>query len=382
MSQSENLRIAIVAGESSGDILGSDLLKSFIEKYPQAIFMGIAGPAMQKQGCRSLFAIDELSIIGIWAIMRRLPRLLSIRKKLTKQIIDWNPDLFIGIDAPEFNLGLEARLKKAGIKTVHYVSPSVWAWREKRIFKIKSAVDYMLTLFPFEMEIYQQHNIPVSSVGHPLAEMLPMEPDTQKARAKIGLNSENKILAILPGSRGSEIKYLGPLFINTAARLKADDPGLQIVVPLINEKRKQQLKAIVETLHPGMDIIYIDGQSRDVMCAADAVLLASGTATLEAMLLKKPMLVAYKFSAFTHAIYSRLMKIDRFALPNLLTKSPLVPELIQNDATVDALIKEIKVQLATGLSDDQRQEYLRIHQGLRLGGGKKAVDDLVDHFRL
>jgi len=382
VQNTSKLKIAIVAGESSGDLLGSDLLQSFRTIFPNAQFRGIAGPAMQEQGCESLYAMEELSVIGIWAILKRLPRLLKMRKKLAVQIIDWQPDLFIGIDAPEFNLDLEVKLKAQGINTVHYVSPSVWAWREKRIFKIKTAVDYMLTLFPFETAIYNQHDIAVSCVGHPLAKMLPLEPETTAARQALGLSESSKVLAMLPGSRGSEIKYLGQLFIETAVRLKSQQPDLQIVVPLINERRRAQFTQLIETTAPDLDIILIDKRSREVMCAADAIMLASGTATLEAMLLKKPMLVAYKVSAFSYAIYSRLIKLQYFSLPNLLTKAPMVPELIQDDATVDNLTKEISNQLKSGLPENQLNEYLSIHNALKLGAGEKAVKELTKHFSL
>lgn len=380
VSQSAPLRIAIVAGESSGDILGSDLIRAFQKRYPDAVFAGVAGPTMQAEGCHSYFPMDELSIIGIWAILKRLPRLLKLRKKLALQITEWGADLFIGIDAPEFNLGLEKKLKDSGIKTVHYVSPSVWAWREKRIFKIKQAIDYMLTLFPFEQEIYQQHKIPVSCVGHPLAEMLPLAPDTDVARSNLGLNSEASILAILPGSRGSEIKFLGQLFLETAVKLKAANPDLQIVIPLVNERRRKQFAQLIQESCPDLDLIIVEGNSREVMCAADAILLASGTATLEALLLKKPMVVAYKVSPLSYAIYIRMMKIQHFALPNLLAKTPVVKELIQGDATVETLTEEISKQLEQGLSEQQKVEYTEIHRSLQLGGGEKAVADLVGFF--
>ncbi|MCP3674231.1 MAG: lipid-A-disaccharide synthase [Gammaproteobacteria bacterium] len=380
--ESEKLKIAVVAGESSGDLLGADLLQAFNEKFTNCEFIGIAGPSMQEQGCTSFFPIDELSIIGIWAILKRLPRLLKLRKQLTQKIIDWNADLFIGIDAPEFNLDLELKLKQAGIKTVHYVSPSVWAWREKRIIKIKSAVDYMLTLFPFEKNIYQQHQIPVSCVGHPLAEMLVLKPETQKFREELGLDIDNKVLAMLPGSRGSEIKFLGPLFIDAAVRLKAEFPNLQIVVPLVNKKRYEQFYKLVSEKNAEALLTLVDGKSRDVMASSDAVLLASGTATLEAMLLKKPMVVAYKVSTLSYAIYSRLLKINHFALPNLLAKNPLVPEFIQKNATVEAITKEITQKLKSGLAEEHEVEYLTIHKSLQLGGGQKAVSDLAEFFEL
>lgn len=380
--ESEKLRIAVVAGESSGDLLGADLLQAFNEKFPNCEFMGVAGPSMQEQGCTSFFPIDELSIIGIWAILKRLPRLLKLRKELAQKIIDWNADLFIGIDAPEFNLDLELKLKKAGVKTVHYVSPSVWAWREKRIVKIKSAVDYMLTLFPFETTIYQQHKVPVSCVGHPLANMLALKPEIQRFRDELGLDVDKKVLAMLPGSRGSEIKFLGPLFIDVATRLKIAFPDLQIIVPLVNNKRRGQFSKLLAEQNSDVSLILINGKSREVMGASDAVLLASGTATLEAMLLKKPMVVTYKVSTLSYAIYSRLLKISHFSLPNLLAKNPVVPELIQENATVEAITKEITQQLNSGLAEDQAEEYLEIHKSLQLGGGQKAVKDLTEFFKL
>ncbi len=382
MSQSEQLKIAIVAGESSGDILGSDLMRAFKLKFPQVAFMGIAGPVMQAEGCESLYPIEELSIIGIWAIIKRLPRLLKLRNNLANKIIAWKPDLFVGIDAPEFNLDLELKLQRVGIRTVHYVSPSVWAWREKRIYKIKRAVNYMLTLFPFEQTIYQQHQIPVSCVGHPLAEMLPLLTNKRTSRENLDLNPQAKILAMLPGSRGSEIKYLGKLFIETASRLKAKNPDLIIVVPLVNDKRKAQFNCLIREVTPDLDLVLVDGNSREVMSAADTVLLASGTATLEAMLLKKPMLVAYKVSTLSYAIYSRLLKIKHFALPNLLASQTMVQELMQDDATVDALTREVALLLDAGLSEQQQNEYIDIHKSLRLGGGEKAVTDLVEFFDL
>jgi len=377
-----NLKIAIVAGETSGDLLGADLLEAFKAKYPKADFLGIAGPSMEQQGCKSLYPMDELAVIGIWAILKRLPRLLKMRKQLAKQIILWQADLFIGIDAPEFNLGLEKMLKIQGIKTVHYVSPSIWAWREKRIVKIKAAVDYMLTLFPFETAIYNQHQVPVSCVGHPLATMLPLVAESAKAREALGLNTDAKVLAMLPGSRGSEIKYLGKLFIETARRLKTADPDLQILVPLINQRRRNQFTELLKNTAPDLSLTLVDKRSREVMCAADAILLASGTATLEAMLLKKPMVVAYKVSTFSYAIYSRLIKLKYFSLPNLLSKQPLVPEFIQDKATVDNLSKEVTNQLSSGLPTSQLAEYQFIHKSLRLGAGNKAVEVLTKHFKL
>ncbi len=380
------LKIAIVVGEDSGDLLGADLVKAFQAQFSSIEFMGIAGPQMQKLGVDSIYEMDQLSVIGIWAILKRLPKLLRLRKSLTEKIIHWQPDLFIGIDAPEFNLDLEKKLKISGIKTVHYVSPSVWAWREKRIFKIKSAVDYMLTLFPFETAIYNQHNIPVTCVGHPLAKMLALEPDVSLARRELKINLDAKVLAILPGSRGSEIKFLGELFIEVAGKLTQSDKTLVVVVPLVNERRTRQFKEILSRIqkshYPQLKIQLVAGQSRQVMCAADVVLLASGTATLEAMLLKKPMIVAYKVSAFGFMIYKKLLTINHFSLPNLLMSKPKVLELMQQDATIEKVAFATQEALKNGLSVSMKEEYRDIHESLKLGGGERAVSSLSEFFQL
>lgn len=373
---SRPLRIAIVAGEASGDILGADLVTHLRQRFPDAEFEGLAGPRMQALGVSSLYPMERLSVMGILPILMRLPELLGVRRRLAKRWLTTPPDLFIGVDAPEFNLGLEQRLRAGGVRTVHYVSPSVWAWREKRIFRIARAVDLMLTLFPFELDIYQRHGIRAAHVGHPLADSLPLEPDQVQARRQLQLPATSKVLAVLPGSRGSELKLLAPVFLQVIQRLHARDPSLHFVLPCANEKRRMQLEAAIKDQQITAPLHILDGQSQTAMTAADAVLLASGTATLEAMLLKRPMVVAYRVGAISYAIFKRLLRIRRFALPNLLTGSDLVPELMQDDCTVDKLEQAVSEQLAltTKAREALQARFLEQHLALRLQAGKRAAD--------
>jgi lipid-A-disaccharide synthase len=304
-----------------------------------------------------------------------LPELLRLRKSLAERWLAEPPAVFIGIDAPEFNLGLEERLRAAGIATVHFVSPSVWAWRRKRIFKIRRAVDLMLTLFPFEQAIYREHGIPVRFVGHPLADEFPLEPEVAAAREALKLPQDAEIVAVLPGSRGSELKYLSEPYIRTMQALSASRPELRFVVPLVNAARRAQFEQALARFGPVANLLLLDGQSRLAMTAADAVLLASGTATLEAMLLKKPMVVGYRVSAFSHFIFRRLLTIDSFALPNLLAGQKLVPEWMQEACTPENLAASIEAQLA--LSAPARAaltaRFAAIHQELRCNAGERAA---------
>lgn len=368
------LRIALVAGELSGDILGEGLIKALKRRFPDAIFEGIAGPRMQAAGCKTLFDMDELSVMGLVEVLGRLPRLLKIRKQLVQHFIDNPPDVFIGIDAPDFNLRVEKPLKEAGIKTVQYVSPSVWAWREKRIHKISAATNLVLALLPFEKAFYDKHGVPCTFVGHTLADDIALEHDQTEARNKLGLAQTDKVLALLPGSRGSEVGLLSETYIETASKLQAQNPDLKIVVPLVNEKRKAQFCEILEKTAPELKLQLLDGQSNLAMQAADAILLASGTATLEGMLYKKPMVVGYKIKPMSYWIFKTLFtfNIKYFSLPNLLANEELVPEYLQAECNVDNLSAALTPMLNTDNSE-LKARFLAIHKDIRLNANEQAA---------
>jgi len=333
------LRIAIVAGELSGDILGSGLIREFRKLHPTAEFFGIGGPRMQQEGFVSHWPMDRLSVMGLVEVLGRLRELLNIRKEVRDLCLKEKPDLFVGIDAPDFNLTLEGWVRDAGIPVAHYVSPSVWAWKQGRLKKIARCVDHMLTLLPFEADFYHRKNIPVTFVGHPLADELPMDVDQNGCRDQLGLSKERPVLAVLPGSRSNEVKYLGQTFIDTALRCCEAMPELQVAIPCANDLRRQQIEEQLTVVKPELRQCFhlFDGMSREVMSASDSVLLASGTAALEAMLLKKPMVVAYKMAWLSHAIISRMIKVDYISLPNLIAGESLVPEMIQDNATAESL---------------------------------------------
>ncbi|PID44339.1 MAG: lipid-A-disaccharide synthase [Gammaproteobacteria bacterium] len=379
-----NIRIGIVAGEASGDILGAGLIREIKRRYPDAVFEGIGGSGMIAQGMNSLFPMERLSVMGLFEVLPRLFELIAIRRKLRNHFTSRPPDLFIGIDSPDFTLGLEAALRKQGIRTVHYVSPSVWAWRQKRIFKIARSVDLMLTLFPFEASFYRKHNVPVRFVGHPLADIIPLTPDRESALEVLRQNHQlsiepgSAVVALLPGSRGGEIHYLGSVFLQAARIIREANPSVRFLLPYVNEDRKKQIMALIEQEASDLAIDLVEGDSRTVMTAADVILLASGTATLEAMLLKKPMVVAYRMSAITCYIMSKLMKSPFIALPNLLANKLLVPELIQAQASPDNLAREVLLRL----NDRQVREqlggqFVQIHESLRKGASREAADAVL-----
>ena len=377
--QTKPLRIALVAGELSGDILGEGLIKALKVRFPDAIFEGIAGPRMQAAGCTTLFDMDELSVMGLVEVLGRLPRLLKIRKQLVQHFIDNPPDVFIGIDAPDFNLRVEKPLKEAGIKTIQYVSPSVWAWREKRIHKISAATNLVLALLPFEKAFYDKHNVPCTFVGHTLADDIALEHDQSKARNALGLSDSDKVLALLPGSRGSEVGLLSDTYIQTAAKLQAENPALKIVVPLVNEKRKTQFCDILEKTAPHLKLQLLDGQSNLAMQAADAILLASGTATLEGMLYKKPMVVGYKIKPMSYWIFKTLFtfNIKYFSLPNLLADEELVPEYLQAECNVDNLTNALTPMLNSDNSE-LKARFLAIHKEIRLNANEQAATAVAE----
>jgi len=371
----------IVAGESSGDILGARLMDALKGYFPSAEFKGIGGPLMERSGLQRFYPMERLSIMGIMPIIARLPELLLMRRRLAKTIVNQQADCFIGIDAPVFNTDLELKLKRKGITTVHYVSPSVWAWRENRIYKIVKSVSLMICLFPFETEIYRRHQLPAVCIGHPLAKEIPMKIEKESVRRKLQLPEDKKILAILPGSRGSEMKFLLQPFMESIQQLSQRYPNLGFVIPCANDKRKAQLNQYLKEQHINLDITIIDGHSRDVMQASDLVLLASGTATLEAMLLKKPMLVAYKVSRFSYWIYSKFLKISNFSLPNLLANQKLVVELIQENCTVENIVCELSKILESDDNCELTERFDQLHQSLIRGGSVEAASAIVEQIK-
>ncbi|PAU52755.1 lipid-A-disaccharide synthase [Pseudomonas sp. PIC25] len=367
------LRIALVAGEASGDILGSGLMQALKARHGDIEFIGVGGPRMQAEGLTPYFPMERLSVMGLVEVLGRLPELLSRRKRLIETLIAAKPDVFIGIDAPDFNLGVELKLRRAGIKTVHYVSPSVWAWRQKRVLKIREACDLMLTLFPFEAQFYDAHQVPVRFVGHPLADSIPMQADRMAVRRELDLPLDQPVIALLPGSRGGEVARLGELFLDAAERLRALRPGVRFVLPCASPERRIQL----EQMLAGRDLplSLLDGRSHDALAACDAVLIASGTATLEALLYKRPMAVAYKVAPMTYRILRRLVKSPYVSLPNLLAERPLVPELLQDAATPEALARAL-VPLIDG-GQAQTEGFDVIHRALRRDASSQAAEAVL-----
>lgn len=368
------LRIALVAGEASGDILGSGLMQALKARHPDAEFIGVGGPLMEAEGLASYFPMERLAVMGLVEVLGRLPELLSRRKRLIATLIDARPDVFIGIDAPDFNLGVELKLRRAGIRTVHYVSPSVWAWRQKRVLKIREGCDLMLTLFPFEAQFYEAHQVPVRFVGHPLADTIPLEADRAAARTAIGVPDGAALVALMPGSRGGEVGRLGSLFLDAAERMRSMRPGLHFVLPCASPARRQQLEQMLAGRN--LPLTLMDGRSHQALAACDAVLIASGTATLEALLYKRPMVVAYKVAPMTYRILKRLVKSPYVSLPNLLAQRLLVPELLQDAATPEALAQTLVPLLDGG--DVQTEGFDRIHRTLRLDASKEAAGAVLD----
>ncbi|MGF6486629.1 lipid-A-disaccharide synthase [Pseudomonas frederiksbergensis] len=368
-----NLRIALVAGEASGDILGAGLMRALKVQHPAVEFIGVGGPLMQAEGMTSYFPMERLSVMGLVEVLGRLRELLARRKKLVADLIAEKPDVFIGIDAPDFNLNIELKLRQAGIKTVHYVSPSVWAWRQKRVLKIREGCDLMLTLFPFEAKFYEEKGVPVRFVGHSLADAIPLEADRSAARAELGL-PDGPLVALMPGSRGGEVGRLGALFLDTAQRLRAMRPGVRFVMPCASPQRRAQL----EELLAGRDLplTLLDGKSHLALAACDAVLIASGTATLEALLYKRPMVVAYRLAPLTFWILKRMVKSPYVSLPNLLAQRLLVPELLQDDATVEALAQTLSPLIEGG--QEQTRGFDKIHRTLRLDASNQAADAVLN----
>ncbi|MBE5201279.1 lipid-A-disaccharide synthase [Pectobacterium quasiaquaticum] len=376
---SRPLTIGLVAGETSGDILGAGLIRALKEKVPDARFVGVAGPRMQAEGCEAWYEMEELAVMGIVEVLERLPRLLKIRRDLTRRFSEFQPDVFVGIDAPDFNITLEGNLKKHGINTIHYVSPSVWAWRQKRVFKIGKATNLVLAFLPFEKAFYDRFNVPCRFIGHTMADAMPLNPDKLAARATLGIAPDVHCLALLPGSRGAEVEMLSADFLNTAVLLRQHFPDLEIVVPLVNSKRREQFERIKSSVAPDLRVHLLDGQAREAMIASDATLLASGTAALECMLAKCPMVVGYRMKPFTFWLAQRLVKTPWVSLPNLLAGRELVTELLQTDCTPDKLAAALLPLFSdTEEMAELRATFVDLHQQIRCNADEQAAQAVLE----
>ena len=367
----------LVAGEASGDLLGAGMIRSLRECFPDARFAGIGGPQMAAAGMAIWHPAERLSLMGLVEVLRHLPQLLAIRRDVYKRTLQHRPAVFIGIDAPDFNLGLEKKLKRAGIRTAHYVSPSVWAWRESRAAKIGASADRVLCLFPMEPPIYARHGVDARFVGHPLADAFALEPDQAAARQVLGLPCGVPVLALLPGSRLGEVRRLGRDFLGAATILKQALPDLHIVAPMANAQCRAEF-AVLEPL--SNDLSIIDGNAHAAMMAADAILVASGTAALEAMLAKRAMVVAYRISPLTHFIVKALgmLRTDVYSLPNILAGKHIVPELMQDACRPEALAAALLPFLrARTAPPELHGEFRRLHESLRGGGSVAAADAIA-----
>jgi lipid-A-disaccharide synthase len=370
-------RIALVAGEASGDLLGAGLVDALRRRFPDAEFAGIGGDAMRAAGFDAWHDASELSVMGLSEVLSHLPRLLRLRRALRERMLAWKPDVFIGIDAPDFNLGVERWLKQHGVRTVHYVSPSVWAWRESRAAKIGDSADLVLCLFPMEPAIYARHGVDARFVGHPLADAMALEPDRTAAREALGLAPDAAVLAVLPGSRLGEIERLGAIFLQAAERVAKEIPELHVVIPAATPACRLAIERLLAD--PRLSIpraLLIDGDARTAMVASDVVLLASGTATLEAMLAQRPMVVGYRIAPVTHAIVKGLgmLKVDSYALPNVLAGERVVPELMQDDCTPGQLAGAVLRWFRDPDAIEQLQPRFRaIHAGLRRDASAQAA---------
>jgi len=374
------VRVALVAGEASGDLLGAGLIRAIRSKVPDALFEGVAGPAMIDAGCVRLEDAEALAVMGLIEPLMEIPRLLRLRRTLVRRWRASPPDVFVGIDAPDFNFGLEKALRKSGIRTVHYVSPSIWAWRAGRIKTIRKATDRVLCVLPFEKPIYDEHGIDAVFVGHPKADNLAIDIDTESSRRMLNLDDRD-VVAVLPGSRSSEVSRLGPLFASAAALLYADNKNIQFVTPIATPKLRPMIEQQIRDA--GVQDIFqlVDGGSIEAMSAANVVLLASGTAALESALLCKPTVAAYRVAGLTALIVKSLglIKVSHFTIPNLLTEEPLIPELIQQAATPEAIAKEVAALLADpsrckAISD----RFATLRTELALGADQRAADAVIE----
>lgn len=378
---SKPLRVAIVAGEASGDTLGAGFIDALERHAPGSQYFGIAGPAMTGAGCEAWHGVDELSVMGFAEVLRHLPRLLRLRRRLIERIADARPDVFIGIDSPDFNLPMAAALKRRGVPTVQYVSPQVWAWRQSRVESIRNAVDLVLCVLPFETDFYENHGVNAVFVGHPLADDIPLDVDAGSARAALGIDPGAPLVAVLPGSRRTEITRLARPFMETVRWLQQRKPGLRVVVALANESAKPLFLEMTRGIELDPPALVVAGRARQALAASSVVLTASGTASLEATLMKRPMVVAYILSGLTHRIYRSLglRKLPHVALPNLLAGRELFPEFLQGRVRAEIMGPALESQLAA--SEDRTAWYdsvREIHERLRQGASKAAAAAVID----
>ncbi len=374
--------IAIVAGEASGDILGAELIHALRARIPGVRFSGMAGPAMLAAGCDALANIEQLSVMGLVEVLRAYPRLRRLRTELGTVLLAQRPDVFVGIDVPDFNLGLARRLKQAGVPTVHYVCPQAWAWRPGRARRLGTAVDRLLALLPFEPAFFTGHGVDCRFVGHPLADILPLDPDRAVARAALGIAPGLTLVAVLPGSRGQEIDRLGPPFALGVAALQRERGALAVIACAAHASQVERLRRAISTAAPGLAVDYCHGQARQLLSAADVALVASGTATLEALLCRAPMVVGYRLAPLSYHIIRRMIAIPRIALPNILAADSLVPELIQDALTPRAICDA----LAAWLDDAPcRERYVArargLHETLRVGAAARAAQAVFEMCR-
>ena len=381
-SANRPIRFAVIAGETSGDALGAGLVAALRARFPDAEFAGVCGPAMRAAGVEAWADAGELAVMGLAEVLAHLPRLLRLRKTLRERILAWKPDVFIGIDAPDFNLGLERWLKRRGVRTVHYVGPSVWAWRESRAAKIGASADRVLCLFPMEPPIYARHGVDAVFVGHPLADAIPLDPDRAAARAALGIPVHDPVLALLPGSRLGEIERMLPVFLDAADGVAAEFPDLRLLIPAANAQCRGAIEhALSRSPASAPRSLVLDGDAQRAMIASDVVLLASGTAALEAMLCKRPMVVGHRIAPMTHAIVRGLglLKSRFVSLPNILANEALVPELLQDDCTApklrDAVLAWLRdPEAAIAL----RPRFRALHETLRRDASARAADAVAE----
>jgi lipid-A-disaccharide synthase len=371
------MQFGMVAGEASGDLLAGLLLGGLRQRWPGLKTAGIGGPKMAEHGFEAWWPHHKLAVHGYVEALKHYREISGIRKQLAERLLRERPDAFIGVDAPDFNLGLEARLKAAGIKTIHFVSPSIWAWRGGRAKKIARSADHVLCLFPFEPALLQKHGVAASYVGHPLADAIPLDPPRAAARAALGLGEGDGVVAVLPGSRRAEIEYIAPVFLAAAARMHAQRPGLRFVLPVV-PGRSAQLAPLLPQHAPGVPIQLVEGQSHEVLAACDVTLIASGTATLEAALFKRPMVIAYKLHPLSWQIMKRMAYLPWIGLPNILCQDSIVPELLQGDATPNALADAVFGWLdAPSRVASLQQRFAELHQQLRCDTARRATDAIA-----